>query len=120
MPRNNQEDDQRRVHAAWSEFEAQLVRAALIHDGIPAVLRNERLVGGIGMLPVNDAMVEVWVDKNALSRAEALVHAVLYSDADEPVVGRDRVVATPTHCARCGAPWEPGFQSCWQCSAAAT
>lgn len=120
MPRKAQEDDQRRVHAAWSQFEAQLVRSALIHDGIPAVLRNERLVGGIGLLPVNDAMVEVWVDKAAQGRAESLVRAVLYGDAEEPVVGRERAIDTPTHCTRCGAPWEPGFQSCWKCCAVAT
>ena len=120
MPWKVQEDDQRRVHAAWSQFEAQLVRAALINDGIPAVLRNERLVGGIGMLPINDAMVEVWVDKAAQERAESLIHAVLYGEGDAPVVGRESPVDAPTHCVRCGAPWEPGFQSCWQCCAAAT
>lgn len=116
--------ERHRAHAAWSLFEAQLVREALFSEGIEATLKNDRLVSSIGLLPVGEVMVEVWVDKKDATRAEEIVHAVLYSEKDEPVVGRDRdklapntEQISPSNCPKCGAPWEAGFDKCWKCCA---
>lgn len=121
----NTNANRHRVHAAWSLFEAQLVREALYSEGIEATLKNDQLVGSIGLLPVGEVMVEVWVDKADAEKAEAVVNAVLYSKGDTPVVGHrpqdleysSSTKATPEHCPNCGAPWEQGFDKCWKCCA---
>lgn len=125
MPRNILEDDPQRVHAAWSQFEAQLVKEALFSEGIDAWLKNERLVGSIGLLPVGDAMVEVWVERKDAEQAEALVKHVLYNEQSalqneafatnlESAESLSPAVKT---CPSCNAPWEPGFNKCWKCCA---
>lgn len=116
--------DARRAHAAWSIFEARLVAEALHSEGIKSTIRNDTLVGSIGLLPAGDVKVEVWVHKDDIDRAERVVHAVLYSDADRPVVGThvndpaETQDALPTTCPHCGAPREPGYDTCWKCSKA--
>lgn len=112
----------RRAHAAWSLFEARLVAEALHSEDIESTIRNDTLIGSIGLLPAGEVQVEVWVHKDDLPRAEAIVHKVLYSDGDMPVVGThvndppaDKDGA-PATCPHCGAPREAGFDVCWKCS----
>lgn len=113
----------RRAHAAWSLFEARLVAEALHSENIDSTIRNERLVGSIGLLPAGEVKVEVWVHKDDIERAEDIVHNVLYSDAREPVVGRQPTdttsgaATTNGVCPACGAPKELGFDTCWKCCA---
>src|SRR5699024_2335928 len=76
-----------RAHAAWSLFEARLVAEALHSEDIESTIRNDTLVGSIGLLPAGEVKVEVWVRKDDIERAETIVQKVLYSDAQQPVVG---------------------------------
>lgn len=120
----NPSNDLRRAHAAWSIFEARLVAEALHSEDIQSTIRNDTLVGSIGLLPAGEVKVEVWVHKDDIERAERIVHAVLYSDGDMPVVGTHVHDAPtpeetpPATCPHCGAPREPGFDTCWKCSKA--
>lgn len=113
--------DARRAHAAWSLFEARLVAEALHSEDIESTIRNDRLVGSIGLLPAGEVKVEVWVHKDDIERAERIVHNVLYSDAKTPVVGTQAPTsstdenAAPARCPHCGAPRETGFDTCWKC-----
>lgn len=113
--------DARRAHAAWSLFEARLVAEALRSEAIQSTIRNDTLVGSIGLLPAGEVKVEVWVHKDDIERAEQIVQKVLYSNADKPVVGThandadSAQDATPSTCPHCGAPREAGYDTCWKC-----
>lgn len=113
-----------RVHAAWSLFEAHLVLDALRGADIDAELRNERLSGGMGGLPVNESMVEVWVPVEDAAQAEALAKSIVYGDAKHPVDAQGLDPRAEPHlavdtdpCPKCGAAREIGYDTCWNCCA---
>lgn len=114
----------RRAHAAWSLFEARLVAEALHSESIESTIRNDTLVGSIGLLPAGEVKVEVWVHKSDIERAERIVKRVLYSDEKTPVVGPHRPDRSQHSdedvqaCPDCGAVREPGFDTCWKCCTA--
>lgn len=113
-----------RAHAAWSLFEARLVAEALRSEDIDSTIRNDTLIGSIGLLPAGEVKVEVWVRKEDIKSAENIVQKVLYSDAQQPVVGHpdtrsdDDPTSAPTNCPHCGAARERGFDTCWKCCTA--
>lgn len=74
--------------------------------GVPCVIKNRELGGGIGDLPVFDCAPEIWVDGAQAERAAAVIR-----DSVRPVVG-----VAPWRCVRCGEDNEPQFAACWSCS----
>ncbi len=62
----------RTVYDAANLMDAHLVRHALEHAGIPAFVRGEALVGGIGDLPAY-GLVSVAVPESAWEKARGVV-----------------------------------------------
>lgn len=113
-----------RIHSSYSAFEAHLWRDRLRADGIAAQVRNGGLVGAMGELPPMEVMIEVWVPEKEADTAESIIRHGLgidgtdeqknvdtgqYSTASKPVL------AVPERCPACQSPWEPGFDTCWNC-----
>lgn len=118
---NKKQDTMTCVHRAWSLFQAKLAVEALRSEGIEAMVRNQRLVTSIGLIPPQDAMVEVWAEKDHAERATHIIHEIFYGNAAHPIVGKEHTqdspkdAKEPTHCPYCGAPWETGYDACWKC-----
>ena len=73
------------VYDAANPIDAHLVRHALEDAGIPAFVRGEALLGGIGELPAC-GVVQVCVPEAAHAEAAAIVQALGFGDgpaADE-------------------------------------
>lgn len=91
-----------------SAAHAQLIAAALTHHGLHAAVVHDGLASiiGAGSLGVS---ARVLVPDGEADEARAAI-AVLEASADtEPAQGG------PSTCPACGAPWEAGFEECWQC-----
>ena len=118
-----------RLHIVRSAPEAHIVRTALAHAGIDALVQNDQQIptGAEG-----DNWVEIWVDEERAEEAVEFLKSVVRTDetgrlslidpADpegrltlSPEAGN--VALAPTHCEACGAEWEPGFEVCWSCLA---
>lgn len=74
------------VYEAGNLIDAHLVRHALEHAGIPAFMRGESLLGGIGELPACGLLAVCvperhWVDARALVESLPLV----VGEATDPV-----------------------------------
>ena len=77
-------DPMRTVYAAANLIDAHLVRHALEQEGIPAFVRGEALVGGIGELPAV-GLVSVAVPDSAWEQARDIVDRLgLGSNATHP------------------------------------
>lgn len=63
------------VYEARNQIDAHLVRHALEHAGIPAFVRGEALLGGVGELPAC-GLVAVCVPEVAWPDADALVRTL--------------------------------------------
>ena len=77
--------------------------------GIPCVVKNEQLSGGLGEIPFIDCIPELWVVRDGdLQRARAIVDKQ-WRSADE---------STGWRCRNCGESNEGQFSACWQCGEA--
>jgi hypothetical protein len=74
------------VYEAGQLFDAYIVRHALEDAGIPAYVRGESLVGGIGELPAG-GLLAVCVPEAAWPRARAIVEALALGTGDAPARG---------------------------------
>jgi hypothetical protein len=74
--------------------------------GLPCVIKNRELGGGIGDLPVFDAAPEIWV----LDDADEERAVMLLRDSVRPAGG-----AAAWRCRGCGEPNESQFAACWNC-----
>lgn len=116
--------------------QAHLAHQLLERAGIPSTLQGINRSGLGGMIPMSDSEVSVWV------RAEDLAEARKLLGVTGPAVedGRLSLAAQegsgelslveggglsapggpafvhPEACPRCQAPWERGFEVCWNCS----
>ena len=63
------------VYRAENIIDANLVKAALAEDGIPAFVAGEYLTGAIGQLPVWD-LVTVMVAETDIARAAPIVESI--------------------------------------------
>lgn len=70
------------VYEAGNLIDAHLVRHALEHAGIPAFVRGEALLGGIGELPAC-GLVDVCVPASCWPQARSVLEALVL-DAGEP------------------------------------
>jgi hypothetical protein len=93
------------VHRCASVIEAAHVRNVLEACGIPAQLKNDRLWGAVGEIPILEAWPQVWVEHEAdAARARDCLRA-LERAPDAPAWA----------CPGCGEPLEGQFVSCWRC-----
>jgi hypothetical protein len=100
----------RKVCSAESIIEIAHLRNLLESAGIACVVRNERLSGALGELPLFDCWPELWVVRNGDQlRARGLVDCALR---------RPGVRGPDWQCPRCGELVEAQFDECWQCSPA--
>jgi hypothetical protein len=77
----------------------------LEHAGVPCIIKNRELGGGIGDLPVFDCSPEIWVLDADAEKAEAVIR-----DSVRPAAK-----AALWRCPRCGEDNEPQFAVCWSC-----
>ena len=88
--------------------EAHLASHKLEAAGIPSRVSTLR-AGLAGMVPIKDAVSELWVAPEALDHARRVLHLEVYDGGQETRV-------EPESCPQCDATWEPGFEACWSCS----
>jgi rubrerythrin len=95
-----------RVFATRNYYEAQMARGALESQGIAAMVTGESLQTGVwGAAPVEEAEIEVHVDRRHEERARAVIAAALA----EPVDPASWI------CRHCGTDVEGVFDVCWNC-----
>ena len=99
----------RRVHVSESTIEIAHLRNLLESAGIACVVRNERLGGAVGEIPVLECWPELWV----CEPGQALRARGLIDEALRPRAGFD-----PWDCPRCGERIDGQFSECWRCAAA--
>lgn len=97
----------RRLVASLDTIYLGYIEALLNQAGIEVDKRNQFIAGGLGELPVMDAMPELWVESAAYSRAEAILQQV----ANDPQPQEK----TAWVCPQCGESIEGQFSQCWQC-----
>jgi len=97
-----------RIFSAPNTMMVDQMRDVLARQGIDSNVRSRDLAGLSGALPPGECWTELWVDDADAPDAHALIEAALASgDA----------AAAPHRCARCGAPLDAGFETCWRCGA---
>jgi len=85
------------------------LRNLLEQSGIPCLIKNEALSGGLGEIPFLDCLPELWVvHDEQLARARELLR-----DTDGPPGAQVR-----WRCRHCGTANDGQFAVCWQCGAA--
>ena len=100
-------DPPRLVQRCASLQEAAHLKNVLVASGIPAELKNDRLCGAVGEIPILEAWPQVWVESEAdIGRARACLKAL-----ERPPL------ATPWTCGACGESLEGQFLACWRCGA---
>ena len=109
-----------RVYSCLHPFEAHVVANHLRHNGVAATVRNERLNRLLGAIPMSESMVEVWVPDDDVANATELLAAMAAIEATAGVAPDAPEPPTPAapQCGHCGAPWERGFDVCWNCGSA--
>jgi hypothetical protein len=105
-----QEAPMNRVFAAPMLSTAANVRNALEANGIPCVLKNDRLGLAAGELPPIECWPEVWVE-NAADEARA---REIIEEVSAPEVPGE----APWRCGHCGEEVEAVFGKCWNCGEA--
>ncbi|MDH3388846.1 MAG: DUF2007 domain-containing protein [Gammaproteobacteria bacterium] len=84
------------------------MKNVLQEQGIDTVVVNEFAAGGAGDLPAFDTWPEIWVkDDSKLQRAQAILQAILNSNADRAWV-----------CRQCHERNHAAFELCWNCGRA--
>jgi hypothetical protein len=100
----------KQLYSAGSLYEAQLLLDLLKQEGIPAELRNEHLVGMIGLLPESATQPSVWIENpDDWDRGRELVAAF-----EER---RATTIDTELTCPACGEKSPGNFELCWKCRA---
>jgi hypothetical protein len=92
------------VRRCGSVIEAAHIRNVLEAAGIPAEVRNDRLWGALGEIPLQEAWPQVWVEPRDAERARALLRQL------------ERGPVRPAWtCPKCGESLEGQFTACWSC-----
>jgi len=86
---------------------AQLVRTALEKNGLHPIIVGENLAATVGM---GGFLAPCRVLVPHLEEPDARVVIEMMNEADDANAG-------PETCPTCEAPWEKGFEECWQCQA---
>ncbi|WP_053982147.1 DUF2007 domain-containing protein [Marinagarivorans algicola] len=93
------------VYTHQNAILVQNAKNMLVNEGVPVVLKNEHLAGGMGELSAIDGWLELWLLEAA---DEARAMAVLQC-LDEPQVRTD------WQCTYCRETNYPSFGLCWNC-----
>lgn len=97
-----------KVHTAESIVEIAHLRNVLAAAGIACEVRNDRLGGVVGEIPIVECWPELWVrDAGDVLRARGLIDEAL----------RPAAVDEPWACPSCGERIEAQFGQCWNCAA---
>ncbi len=98
----------KRLCKASSLPDAHILRSVLEQAGVQVHVFNENAQGGVGQLPVSEALPELWLDDEAdYERAQRLVKE--FEEAP-------RITGT-MRCGGCGEDNPGNFQVCWSCGA---
>lgn len=99
----------KRVYRTDSLIIVAHLKNILVHEGIPCIIKNDRLLGALGEIPFLECWPEVWVvnDEDA-EGAERVIHQALRGESD---------TGAPWICPGCGEQVEGQFAVCWQCGA---
>jgi hypothetical protein len=99
----------KRIYFGESLPDLSHLKNLLEQAGIPCVIKNEQLSGGLGEIPFLECLPELWVLRDHQARrAEALIRD--FRSKPCPV--------EPWPCARCGEINEGQFAACWRCGEA--
>jgi hypothetical protein len=98
----------KRLRRANSLPDAHILLGLLRRAGIEAHVFNQNAQGGVGQLPVGDALPELWVERER--------------DYDRACMVLEEFDQTPRdtgtrRCAVCGEDNPGDFQVCWNCEA---
>ncbi len=96
----------KKIYAASSLQDAQLLSHALSQAGIPNRLFNEFAQGGLGELPFTHTYPEIWIEDG---RDEARARSVITQFEDRP----DSVDSI--FCRSCHERNPETFETCWHC-----
>lgn len=95
---------------AGTLYEAQLILDRLTEAGIAAEVRNENLVGMLGLLPQSATLPAIWIENDAdFERGRAVV--------DEYEARRLQPSGAEITCPACGELNPGNFELCWKCRA---
>lgn len=94
----------KRIYAADSLIEGQMILDQLIQAGIPADLFHQNAQGALGDLPVT--LPEVWIVRDLdFDKANSIIKQ--FVERPEPLVDQ--------HCTQCGEVNPDSFEVCWLC-----
>ncbi|MYB88677.1 MAG: DUF2007 domain-containing protein [Proteobacteria bacterium] len=98
-----------RIYSEPSPILIHHLKDILEEKGIPTIIKNEFLSGGVGELPPTEVWPELWiVDKEDGDAAQKIVQDFIQSTKS---LSGDWV------CAACGEHVEGQFKVCWNCGA---
>jgi hypothetical protein len=128
------------VFSALLLHEGHMAQQLLEAAGIDAELRGGNRAGLGGLIPFEDAQLEVWVSSDRLRDAQralglqvnpvadgrlsfvdgsapegGLSHAVVGPGALSEAGGEPAPPTVVEQCPACGQDWEEGFEVCWSC-----
>ena len=97
-----------------------MVRAALEQQGIEAHVTGEMLSGLAGVIPVFDAMPQLWVPESDSDRAVSILQELVGEDASgqlsiAPPGGEISLPKEEKRCPKCGESSPAHFDTCWSC-----
>ncbi|RLV59808.1 DUF2007 domain-containing protein [Parashewanella curva] len=78
------------------------LKGLLQTQGIDAEVRGEALLGAMGELAADVALVELWVEAENLAKGKEVLESTQQQ-------------GSPWVCRDCGEPNEATFEICWQC-----
>lgn len=97
----------RKLYSAESIIVIAHLRNVLEAGGIPALIRNDRLLGAMGEIPFTECWPELWVCKEGdILRARALIDAELQAPIE----------TESWTCGQCGEKLDGQFSECWRCA----
>lgn len=97
----------KRIYSEPNPIFIYQIKDLLEEKGMPVIIKNEHLSGGVGELPPTEVWPELWVVNNEdKSPAKRVVDHFLESIKSNP---RD------WKCSACGEQIEGQFHICWSC-----
>ncbi len=95
-----------RIYSSLNKFDVYNVRNFLESRGVPCEIRGEHLANLVGMIPIPDAMLEIWL----LDESQA-------AQAKKILAESETSQSSPWTCSKCGESIEGQFSECWKCRA---
>ena len=96
----------KRIYSSFNLAAVHHARNVLDAAGIRAVVKNELLSSAMGELPPAECHTELWVRRDQVARAEAVLKEAFAAKSGPRWT-----------CAACGEEAEAQFTQCWRCGA---